>query len=399
MQKTKSSTKELSDKYVMNTYKRLPIAVEKGEGVYLFDEEGNKYLDFVAGIAVNCLGYKNPKFVNAVVNQVELLNHCSNLYYISQQAELAQLISENTCFDKTFFCNSGAESVEAALKLSRKYGNTKKEGKNEIISMKNSFHGRTIGAVTATGQDKYHKDFQPLLPNVFYAQYNDIESVKSLITTNTSAIIVEPIQGEGGLIPAQKKFLQDLREICTKENIILIFDEVQTGIGRSGYLFAYQYYDVEPDILCTAKGLANGFPIGAMMAKDFVASCFCPGDHASTFGGNPMVTTCAKVVLREILENGLLENVREVGAYLTEKLNTLKNNFSFVKEIRGVGLMLGIELTIPAADIIEACQKNGLLLISAGVNVIRFVPPLIVSKANVDEAVSILEEVLKETNV
>lgn len=394
MQKTKISTKELSDKYVMNTYNRLPIAVEKGDGVYLYDEEGNKYLDFVAGIAVNCLGYKNQKFIDALNNQAALYNHCSNLYYIRQQAELAELLVENTCFDKVFFCNSGAESIEAALKLARKFGNSKKDGCNEIISMKNSFHGRTLGAVTATGQDKYHKGFQPLLSNISYAQYNDIESVENLITENTCAILVEPIQGEGGLLPAKIEFLQKLREICTQKNIILIFDEVQTGIGRTGKLFAYQHYGVEPDIICMAKGLANGLPIGAMMAKDFVASNFVPGDHASTFGGNPIVTACAKIVIEEIVENKLLDNVQETGAYLKGKLENLKNEFSFIKEVRGLGLMVGIELDISVAEIISGCQQESLLLIGAGSNVIRFLPPLIASKQNVDDAIAILTKVL-----
>lgn len=396
MQKTKISTKELSDKYVMNTYNRLPIAIEKGEGVYLFDEQGNKYLDFVAGIAVNCLGYKNHKFVQALTNQAELLNHCSNLYYIRQQAEVAELLVENTCFDKVFFCNSGAESIESALKLARKFGNTKKDGCNEIISMKNSFHGRTLGAVTATGQDKYHKGFEPLLDNVNYGEYNNIQSVKDLITENTCAILVEPVQGEGGLIPAKIEFLQELREICTKKNIALIFDEVQTGVGRSGKLFAYQQYGVEPDILCTAKGLANGMPIGAMMAKAWVAESFCPGDHASTFGGNPMVTTCAKVVLEEIIENNLLENVQETGAYLKEQLNKLKEQFSIIKDVRGLGLMLGVEFSVPVKDIVAKSQEHGLLLIGAGANVVRFVPPLIISKEHVDEAIAILAKILKE---
>lgn len=396
MQKTKISTKELSDKYVMNTYNRLPIAIEKGEGVYLFDEEGKKYLDFVAGIAVNCLGYNHPKFVQAVTKQAELLNHCSNLYYIRQQAEVAELLAENTCFDKVFFCNSGAEAVESALKLCKKFGNTKKEGCNEIISMKNSFHGRTLGAVTATGQDKYQKGFQPLLPNILHAEYNNIESVKKLINENTCAILVEPIQGEGGLIPAKVEFLQELRQICNDKNILLIFDEVQTGIGRSGKLFAYQHYGVEPDILCTAKGLGNGLPIGAMMAKADVAENFSPGDHASTFGGNPMVSACAKVVLKEIIENNLLKNVEETGLYLKEQLNQLKKQYCFIKEVRGLGLMLGIELTIPVKDIIAKCQQNGLLLIGAGANVIRFVPPLIITRAKVDEATSILKKTLVE---
>ena len=395
MNKLLSSTKELSDKYIMNTYKRLPLVVEKGQGVYLFDEEGNKFLDFVAGIAVNSLGYGNKKFLDAVRSQLELFNHCSNIYYNKPQTDVAQMLVDNSCFDKVFFCNSGAESIEAALKLCRKFGNSKKEGCNEIITMKNSFHGRTFGAITATGQEKYQKGLNPLLPNIFYGEYNNIESVKNLINENTCAILMEVIQGEGGVIPAEKEFLEQIKTLCEKNNILLVFDEVQTGIGRTGKLFAYQNYSVEPDIICLAKGLANGIPVGAMMAKEKVAKYFAPGDHASTFGGNPIAMSGAKVVLDEIINQKLLQNVRKVGSYLKSELDVLKVKYpNIIQDIRGFGLMLGVECSSSPSEIIAECQKNGLLLIGAGHNVIRFVPPLIISKDDVDEAISILEKVL-----
>lgn len=383
----------------MHTYNRLPLAIERGEGAYLFDEDGHKYLDFVAGIAVNCLGYGHKKFIEAVSAQLEKFNHCSNLYYHKSQGDVAQMLAENSCFDRVFFCNSGAESIEAALKLCRKFGNAKKTGCNEIITMKNSFHGRTFGAVSATGQQKYQKGLEPLLPNIFYAEYNNIESLKELVNDNTCAVFMEPIQGEGGVIPANKEFLEQVRELCTRNNILLVFDEVQTGIGRTGKLFAYQNFGVEPDVICLAKGLANGLPIGAMMTKQRFADNFKPGDHASTFGGNPIATTGAKVVIDEIINQNLLKKVEETGNYLKEKLTFLKEKYEIIKDIRGIGLMLGMELSCAPSEIISQCQKSGLLLIGAGGNTIRFVPPLIISKEHVDEAVSILEKVLKESQV
>ena len=399
MNKLLSSTKELSDKYIMNTYKRLPLVVEKGQGVYLFDEEGNKFLDFVAGIAVNCLGYGNKKFIDAVSSQLELFNHCSNIYYNKPQTDVAQMLVDNSCFDKVFFCNSGAESIEAALKLCRKFGNSKKEGCNEIITMKNSFHGRTFGAITATGQEKYQKGLNPLLPNIFYGEYNNIESVKNLINENTCAILMEVIQGEGGVIPAEKEFLEQIKTLCEKNNILLVFDEVQTGIGRTGKLFAYQNYSVEPDIICLAKGLANGIPVGAIMAKEKAAKYFTPGDHASTFGGNPIAMSGAKVVLDEIINQKLLQNVRQVGDYLQAELNVLKIKYpNIIQDVRGLGLMLGVECNSLTYEIISECHKNRLLLINAGYNVIRFIPPLIISKYDVDKAISIFEKVLIKFN-
>jgi len=394
------STDELIENghnYIMNTYKYNPIVIEKGEGCYLYDTEGNKYLDLVSGIAVNSLGYKNEEFINNLCNQLKKLNHCSNLYYNQPQIELAEKLIQNSSFDKVFFCNSGAESIEAALKLCRKYGK-KVHNKDcyEIITMKNSFHGRTFGAISTTGQDKYHKDLEPLLPGIVYAEYNNFESVTQMVSEKTCAIFIEPIQGEGGIKPANLEFLEKVRDLCTKKDIVLVFDEVQCGIGRTGKLFAYQHYNISPDIICLAKGLGNGFPIGAMMAIEKVAQAFQPGDHASTFGGNPLAATSGKTVLDALLNKNLLKNAETQGNYLKDNLLQLKEKFPIIKEIRGIGLMLGVELSITTENILKKCTENGLLLVGAGPNVLRFVPPLIIKKEEIDKAISIISEILEE---
>lgn len=392
------NTKNLSDTYIMNTYNRFQTEIVRGEGVYLFDENNKKYLDFTAGIAVNSLGYGDKDCIKAIEEQLHNFNHCSNLYYSRPQADVAQILVENSCFEKVFFCNSGAEATETMLKIARKFGKTKGDNCSGIITMKNSFHGRTTGAITATGQLKYQKSFTPLLPNIFYAEFNDIESVKSLADENTCAIIVEPMQGEGGMKPATFEFLQELRKLCDEKNILLGFDEVQCGIGRTGELFAYQKYGIEPDMIGMAKGLANGLPIGACAAKGIAASILEPGDHASTFGGNPVSCSSAKVVLTKLVKENLIQNVKETGNYLKEKLVELSKKYNFIKEVRGLGLMIGMELSIPAKEILDKCMDNGLLLIGAGAQIIRFVPPLIVSKDNVDEAVLTLDKILGEIN-
>jgi predicted acetylornithine/succinylornithine family transaminase len=323
--------------------------------------------------------------------------HCSNLYWNTAAIETAEIMINHSIFDKVFFCNSGAEAIESALKLARKFGK-KKHGENcyEIITMKNSFHGRTLGAITATGQEKYQKDLNPLLDGILYADFNDFESVKKLVSEKTCAILVEPIQGEGGIRPAKKDFLQKLRDLCNEKDILLMYDEVQCGIGRTGYLFAYEAYGVAPDVISLAKGLGGGFPIGAMMLVEKYSDIFEPGDHASTFGGNPAACTAAKVVLNSLMKASILENVKKQGDYLKEKLNKLKERYEIIIDVRGMGLMQGIELSLPVADIINQCIKSGLLLVGAGSQVIRFVPPLIVDKNEIDEAINILENVLKE---
>ena len=384
------------EKVIMQTYSRYPIAFDYGKGVYLWDTNGKKYLDFVAGIAVNSLGYANEKLVKAISEQAGKLIHVSNLYYTKPQIELAEKLVKYSDFDKVFFCNSGAEANEAALKLCRKYAVMKNKPGREIITMEHSFHGRTYGAVTATGQDKYHKGLDPLLPDIKYAVYNDFESVKNAVNENTCAIMMEPLQGEGGVIPAKKEFLEKVRALCNEKDILLVFDEVQTGVGRSGCLFCYQKYGVVPDIATLAKGLAGGVPVGAMLTKDSVAAAFKPGDHASTFGGNPIATAAGNVVLDEIMEGGILDNVEACGKHLTECLNKLKAKHKNIIDVRGTGLIQGIELDVPVADVVKKSIDDGLLLVGAGANVIRFVPSLIITKAEIDEAMAILDKAFTE---
>ncbi len=387
---------KLGSEVVMNTYTRYPVALDHGEGAYMWDIDGKKYVDCVGGIAVNSLGCNNEKLVKKISEQAAKLIHCSNLYYTEPQIQLANMLVKNSDFDKVFFCNSGAEANEAALKLCRKYAKLKNKKGSDIITMIKSFHGRTYGAVTATGQDKYHKGLDPLLPGIKYAEYNNIESLKAVVDENTCAIMMEVIQGEGGIIPADKKYLEEVRKLCDENDILLVFDEVQTGVGRSGELFAYQAYGVAPDIATLAKGLAGGVPIGAMLATDNAAKGFNPGDHASTFGGNSLATAAGTVVIDELLNNGLLDNVKKQGVYLTEKLNGLKDKYSIIKDVRGMGLMQGIQITVPVGEVVKKCIENGLLVVGAGADVVRFVPPLIISSVEIDEAINIIDKVLSE---
>ena len=384
---------EKSEQYVMHTYGRFPVVLDHGDGVYLYDENGKKYLDMCAGIAVNALGYNHPTLTKVLQDQVSKMLHVSNYYYTKQLATAAELLVKNSIFDKVFFCNSGAEANEAALKLAKKYGKTKSENKTQIIAMKKSFHGRTHGALALTMQEKYQKSFLPLVPNIQAAEYNNIESVKALINENTCAVILEVIQGEGGVIPATKEFVQEVAALCKANDALLMVDEVQTGIGRTGTLFAFEQYGIKPDVVSMAKGLGGGVPIGAMACKEEVA-VLVPGDHASTFGGNPLVTAAASVVLKELTENGLLDHVKEVGSYLKEQLLALKEECNCIVDVRGIGLMQGIELTIPALEVEKKCIEEGMLVVGAGEKVVRFVPPLIITKAHVDEAMAILRKVL-----
>lgn len=391
---------EKNNKYIMNTYKSFPIVLKEGKGVYVWDIEDKKYLDFVAGIAVNVLGYADEKYIEVIKKQLEKIHHCSNLYITEPGVELAEVLVENSEFDKVFFCNSGTEAMESAIKLSRKYG-YKNKGKNanEIISMKDSFHGRSLGSLTATGQEKYHEGFGPLLPGIKYAKYNDITSLEEMVNENTCGIILEVIQGEGGIYPIELEYLKKVRDICTKRDIALIFDEVQTGIGRTGKLFAYEVYGISPDIIALAKGLGGGIPIGAIMAKEKFAQAFNPGDHASTFGGNPIATSAGKHILDRLLNDKVLENAEESGKYLRKKLEELKDKYSFIKEIRGIGLMQGMELDIDTKEVVKNSLENGLLLVGAGENVIRFVPPLIITKEDIDEAIKILGKSLDKSQI
>lgn len=387
------TTAELGDKYIIHTYNRFPITLEAGNGMYVYDEHGKEYLDFVAGIAVNSLGHNHPKLVRAITEQAARLIHVSNLYWTEPQVSLAKKLVENGSLEKVFFCNSGAESIEAALKLARRYGS--KTGRQEIITMHHSFHGRTFAAVTATGQSHYQENFGDMFPHIKYAEFNNIDSLKEQITDNTCAILMEPLQGEGGIHPANKEYLKTVRQLCDEKDILLMFDEVQCGVGRLGTLFAYQSFDVVPDVMSTAKGIAGGIPCGIMMAGKKCCDVLGAGDHASTFGGNPLATAAGNVVVDELL-GGLLDNVKTNGAYLSEKLNALKEKYAFIKDARGIGFMQGIELDRPVAPIIARTIENGLLLVNAGQFVIRFVPSLIASKEDIDKAMNILDKALSE---
>lgn len=386
--------KQKTQKYVMNTYSRLDLALDKGEGTKVWDTEGNEYLDFLSGIAVTNLGHSNPKITETIKNQAEKMMHSSNMYYIENQADLAELIVENSGFDKVFFCNSGAEANEGAIKLARKYGKKNLNGKYEIVTMKKSFHGRTITTVTATGQEKYQKDFTPLTQGFVYAEYGNIESLKSKINENTLAVMIEVIQGEGGVNVLSQEYWDEIKNIVKTNNILLIIDEVQTGVGRTGHFFAHEMYGLKPHIATLAKGLGNGIPIGALAAVEEV-SVFVPGDHASTFGGNHMSTAIAKTVVQETLKDGFLEEVIEKGEYFKGKLRNLQIKHSMVKDVRGEGLLIGVEVTpekIP--EISKKMMENGVLIGSAGGIVLRFAPPLTVTKEEIDKVVEKLDLVL-----
>lgn len=389
----------MTDKYVMNTYSRIPIAPLKGVGARLTDAAGNEYLDFVAGIAVNSTGHCHPKVVEAICRQASELLHVSNLYHIRAQAELARVLVENSGLDKVFFCNSGAEANEAAIKLARRYSRVAgRADAYEIITAVGSFHGRTMGALAATGQTKYHEGFEPLVPGFSYVPFNDLSALEAEVSDKTCAIMLELIQGEGGVHPADPQYLEGVARLCRESGLLLIIDEVQTGIGRTGSLFAYQQYDgLKPDIVTLAKGLASGVPIGAVMATEEVSAGFGPGKHASTFGGNPLACAAALATLDVILNDGVLENVKEVSAYLIQRLQELQASTGAIADIRGRGLMVGIELKeAKAAAVLAACRKKGLLVHCAGDKTLRLLPPLIIEKSDVDEALRILCGVLSE---
>lgn len=396
MSLTSSEIRQLTQKYVMNTYNRLPIAPVRGKGSYLWDAEGKKYLDFFSGLAVTNLGHGHPKVLYAIATQARRLLHVSNLCQIDHQAELAKLLVENSFGDKVFFCNSGAEANEAAVKLARKYAQKKfGAGRFEVITMKNSFHGRTLAMITATGQEKFQRGFEPLMPGFRYADFGDIGSLRQTVTDATCAVLVEPVQGEGGVRLPPKDYFKGLRDFCNEKKLLLIFDEVQTGIGRTGKLFAYQRYGIEPDMMTLAKALASGLPIGALVARDFVAEAFEPGDHAATFGGNPFVTAVALATLRTILGAKFLEEADEKGRYFLAKLAALGKESRIVREVRGVGLMLALDLSEPARPVVLKGLEKGLLINAVQEKTLRILPPLTVRKKEIDEGVKTLKEVLK----
>jgi acetylornithine/N-succinyldiaminopimelate aminotransferase len=389
----------LTDKqYFMNVFgERTPVCFKYGKGINLWDLDNKLYYDFLGGIAVTAIGHSHPKFIETLKNQLDKLIHTSSLYYIEPQAKLAKVLVENSCADKIFFCNSGAEANEGAIKLARIY--FKKKGldnKYEIITLKNSFHGRTLTTVAATGQEKYQKHYKPLTPGFKHIPINNISALKSAITPSTCAIMLEPIQGESGVHEIDKVYLEQVKEICLKNDILLIFDEVQTGMGRTGKLFSYQHYNIEPDIFTLAKALGGGIPIGALCAKQHVASAFEPGDHGSTFGGNAFACTAGLSVMDILLNDGLIENAEKMGMYFAKCLQQLKDKYNAIKEIRGKGLMIGVEFNSDiSTDISLNLFEKGFLVGNIAPKILRFLPPLILTKSDIDKLISTLDNILE----
>ncbi len=384
----------LYDKYVMTTYKRTPLCLAKGKGSFAWDIEGNEYLDFFPGWAVSGTGHCHPRVASAVAKQAKKLMHVSNNYYSEEQGNLARAIIESAFPGKVFFGNSGAEANEAAVKLARKYGSA--TGRFEIITMTKSFHGRTLAMITATGQDKVKHGFEPLPLGFVHVPFNDIEAVKKAINEKTIGVMLEPIQCEGGVNIADKAYMKELRKLCDEKDLVLIFDEVQTGIARSGKMFCYQNYDIAPDVMTLAKALGGGLPIGACVASVKYQDVLTPGTHASTFGGSPIVCAAALAVFDAIKKEKLLENARKMGDYIRKKFEALKAKYSFIKEIRSMGLIIGVELGIKGEDIYKECMKEGLLLNCTQDTILRIMPPVTVTKKEADKAISILDKVLSK---
>jgi acetylornithine/N-succinyldiaminopimelate aminotransferase len=383
--------------HVAKTYGRYPLVAASGQGCWLTDIDGKKYLDFLAGVAVNNLGHCHPKVVAALQDQAEKLLHCSNYFHIPQQIELAEILCEHSFGDRVFFCNSGAEANEAALKLARKYSaDTYGDDRFEIITAQASFHGRTLATISATGQDKIQAGFAPLIPGFKYVPLGDIQALEEAISSKTCAIMLEPIQGEGGINIPPQGYLQAVRELCDQNELLLIFDEIQVGLGRTGKLFAYQHDNVEPDVMTLAKALAAGPPIGAMVAREKYAQALGPGTHGSTFGGNPLVTAAGVATMKVLLESDILDNCTNMGNYLFTKLEQLQKKYNFIKNVRGRGLILGMELTIEGGEIVKTALDRGLLINCTVGNVLRFVPPLIVSQSEIDQMIEILTGIFEE---
>ncbi len=386
-----------AEKYLVHSYNRYPVVLEKGEGVYLYDTNGKRYLDFGAGIAVCALGYSDDEFKEALKAQIDEGIHFSNYFYSKPLLEAAKGLAKVTGMEQVFMANSGTEANEGALKLARKYaimkGNTER---CEIISMDKAFHGRSMGALSVTGTKKYREPFEPLIGGVKFAQYNDLASVEAQITDKTYAIIMEAVQGEGGVYPANQEFIQGVRELCDKHDIMMICDEVQCGMGRTGKMFGYQNFDVKPDIVTLAKGIGNGVVVGAIAATKEVGQALVPGDHGTTFGGNPLACAAVTTVLEQFEKKNILAHVNEVGDYLKEKLEELVAKYTVAKEVRGLGLMRGLECDAPVGEICGKALEHGLILMSAGTNVVRFVPPLVIEKGHVDEMIDILSSILSE---
>ncbi len=388
----------LTGQYVMNTYRRFPLVLVRGAGARVWDSDGREYLDMAGGIAVCSLGHAHPKVTAAIQEQAAKLLHVSNLYHIEPQIRFARMLVEHSFADKVFFCNSGAEANEAAIKLARKYGHERLGGRYELITMRDSFHGRTLATITATGQEKFQAGFSPLPEGFKYAPFDDLPALETSITGRTCGVLLEPIQGEGGVRIPAAEYLRGVREICNRHGILMLLDEVQVGVGRTGTLFAYEHAGIRPDIMTLAKALGNGFPVGAMLATDRVASAFQPGSHASTFGGNPLAMAACIAVFETLRADGILANCRRVGSRFLEGLRRLQDRHDRIREVRGMGLMIGVELAGDAAEVVGHCMERGLLVITSGSgNVLRFVPPLIITESDADGAVDILDEVLKQS--
>lgn len=386
------------EEVLLHTYNRFPVVLDRGEGVYLYDTEGKKYLDFAAGIAVQALGYGNKTYNEALKKQIDKLSHTSNLYYNLPTMEAAEKLLTASQMDRVFFTNSGTEAIEGAIKAAKKYAYTRDgHTDHEIIAMNHSFHGRTLGALSVTGNEHYREPFEPLLGGIRFADFNDLESVKAQMTEKTCAILFETVQGEGGIYPATEEFMQGIRALCDEKDILLILDEVQCGMGRTGEMFAWQKYGIKPDIMTSAKALGCGVPVGAFLMTEQVAEkSLVPGDHGTTYGGNPFVGAAVSTVLDIYQEMDLLSHVREVSTYLEEKLNVLVEKYEFLVTRRGVGLLQGVVTEKPVGTITGKALEKGLLVISAGSDVIRFVPPLVIEKEHIDEMIEKLDSVLAE---
>ncbi|MGN0292005.1 MAG: aspartate aminotransferase family protein [Lachnospiraceae bacterium] len=394
----KESYIQREENVLLHTYNRFPLVLDHGEGVYLYDTDGKKYLDFAAGIAVQALGYGNKTYNEALKHQIDKLTHTSNLYYNLPTMEAAEKLLEVSGMDRVFFTNSGTEAIEGAIKAAKKYAYTRDgHTDHEIIAMNHSFHGRTLGALSVTGNKHYQEPFEPLLEGVCFANFNDLESVKSQVTDRTCAIIFETVQGEGGIYPATEEFMKGIKELCEEKDILLILDEVQCGMGRTGEMFAWQNYNIKPDIMTSAKALGCGVPVGAFLMTERVAEkSLKPGDHGTTYGGNPFIGAAVSTVLDLYEELDIINHVREIGPYLAEKLDGLVEKYDFITARRGVGLMQGIVSEKPVGTITAKALEKGLLIISAGSDVIRFVPPLVIEKEHIDEMIEKLDAVLEE---
>ena len=387
---------ETADTVIASTYQRFPLVLVKGNGCTVWDSEGRSYLDFVAGIAVCNLGHAHPRIARALSQQAETLLHVSNLYYTVPQTELALWLVENSFADRVFFCNSGAESNEAAIKLARKYFSDKEEtGRYEVIAMEQSFHGRTMATLSATGQEKIRKGFDPVLAGFEFVPFDDVASLEKKIGPSTAAVMIEPLQGEGGVRCPSSGYMKAVRKLCHESGVLLIFDEVQTGMGRTGRLFAYEHFGIQPDIMTLAKALGNGLPIGAMLAVEKVAKAFGPGAHATTFGGTPIVTAASLEVVRTLEQEQVIAHCERIGNYFKEQLIQLKNRHTCIEEVRGLGLLVGIKLNQKGDAIVRACMERGFLINCIQETILRFVPPLIVQKKEIDSLISCLDEVLR----